>query len=138
MQIKWLSVSGDLCGIAFVVLITVAILVYIFHQEVINADTISGAIVAYLLMALMWSLFYGVLEALHPGSFQFPPGTTHSGQEVFTYFSFATITTVGYGDIVPLTIVARAFSNFEAVVGQLYLVILVSWLVGMHVSSRSK
>jgi voltage-gated potassium channel Kch len=137
-QSKWLSVSGDLCGMAFVALIVVAILVFIFQQEDINADTIAGAIVAYLLMALMWSLVYGVVEALHPGSFQFPPGTSHSGQEVFTYFSFATITTVGYGDIVPLTLVARSFSNLESIVGQLYLVILVAWLVGMYVSARSR
>ena len=49
-----------------------------------------------------------------------------------------TITTVGYGDITPVTRVARAFANLEAVVGQLYLVILVSWLVGMYVSQKSK
>ena len=58
---------------------------------------IAGAIVAYLLMALMWSLLYSVLEAAHPGAFKFPEGTTHPGQELFTYFSFVTITTVGYG-----------------------------------------
>jgi voltage-gated potassium channel len=138
VQIRWLPVSGDLCGIVFIALVTTAILVHIFRQEVIDADIIAGAIVAYLLMALMWSKLYGVLEDAHFGSFQFPQGTTHSGREVFTYFSFATITTVGYGDIVPVTTVARASANIEAVVGQLYLVILVSWLVGMHVSARSR
>jgi voltage-gated potassium channel Kch len=138
LQIKWLLFSGDLCGIGFVVLVTVAILGHIFRQEDINADIIAGAIVAYLLMALMWALLYDVLEAARPGSFQFPQGTTYLGREVFTYFSFATITTVGYGDIVPVTLAARAFANLEAVVGQLYLVILVSWLVGMYVSARSR
>jgi voltage-gated potassium channel len=136
VQAKWLPVSGDLCGIGFIAIITGAILVYIFRQKDINADIIAGAIVAYLLMALMWSLLYGVLEAAHPGSFKFPEGTNHFGREMFTYFSFVTITTVGYGDITPVAPVARAFSNLEAVVGQLYLVTLVSWLVGMYIKEK--
>jgi hypothetical protein len=49
-----------------------------------------------------------------------------------------TITTVGYGDIVPVSAAAHAFANLEAIVGQFYLVIQVAWLVGMHVSLRSK
>jgi hypothetical protein len=49
-----------------------------------------------------------------------------------------TITTVGYGDITPATAAARALANLEALIGQLYLVIQVAWLVGMHVSTRSK
>jgi len=57
---------------------------------------------------------------------------------VFQYYSFVTITTLGYGDITPVTEVAKAFSVLEAVVGQLYLVVAVAWLVGMHVSSKSK
>ena len=57
---------------------------------------------------------------------------------VFQYYSFVTITTLGYGDITPVTEVAKTFSPLEAVVGQLYLVVVVAWLVGMHVSKRSK
>lgn len=138
VQAKWLAVFGGLCGIAFLAIITGAILAYIFRRQDIDADIIAGAIVAYLLMALMWSLLYGVLETTHPGSFKLADGVTFTGRELFTYFSFVTITTVGYGDIIPVTPVARAFSNLEAVVGQLYLVILVSWLVGMYVSARSR
>jgi len=56
----------------------------------------------------------------------------------FIYYSFVTITTLGYGDITPATELARAFSILEAVVGQLYLVVVVARLVGMHVSSKSR
>jgi len=56
----------------------------------------------------------------------------------FEYFSFITITTLGYGDITPVTDKATALALIEAVVGQIYLVVLVAWLVGMHVSRRSK
>jgi len=136
VQAKWLAVCGGLCGIVFLTIITIAILIHIFRQQDIDADIIAGAIVAYLLMALMWSLLYGVLEAAHPGSFKFAEGVMFIGRELFTYFSFVTITTVGYGDIIPVTPVARAFSNLEALVGQLYLVILVSWLVGMYIKEK--
>ena len=56
----------------------------------------------------------------------------------FEYLSFVTITTLGYGDITPLTDKASALVIIEAVVGQIYLVVLVAWLVGMHVSQKSK
>lgn len=138
VQVKWFAICGELCGSVFVAIVTVAILAHIFRQKDINTDTIAGAIVAYLFMAVMWSLLYSVLEAAHPGAFKFAEGVTLVGRERFTYFSLVTITTVGYGDIVPVTHVARAFANLEAVVGQLYLVILVSWLVGMYVSTKSK
>jgi len=57
---------------------------------------------------------------------------------VFQYFSFVTITTLGYGDITPVTEVAKAITTLEAIVGQIYLVVVVAWLVGMHVSRKSK
>ena len=135
---QWVEISGGLCGMAFIALIIAAILRNTFLQQDVSADIIAGAIVAYLLMAVMWSLLYNVLEAVHPGSFKFPEGATQPRGEMSVYFSLVTITTVGYGDITPVTRVARAFANLEAVVGQLYLVILVSWLVGMYVSARSK
>jgi hypothetical protein len=134
----WVEIFGGLCGVAFMVIISAAILHHIFLEQNVNADLIAGAIVVYLNMALMWSLLYDVLEAAHPGSFKFPEGTTQPRGEMSLYFSLVTITTVGYGDITPVTRVARAFANLEAVVGQLYLVILVSWLVGMYVSQKSK
>ena len=56
----------------------------------------------------------------------------------FEYFSFVTITTLGYGDITPLTNRASALALIEALIGQIYLVVLVAWLVGMYVSRKSK
>jgi hypothetical protein len=56
---------------------------------------------------------------------------------LFEYYSFVTLTTLGYGDITPLTKVAKAFSALEAVIGQLYLVVVIAPFVGMYVSKRS-
>jgi hypothetical protein len=138
VKAQWFAIFSGLCDVAFIALVTIAILSYTFRQKDVSADVIAGAIVAYLLMAVMWSQIYVVLEAVQPGSFNFPAGTGGSLQALLRYFSLVTITTVGYGDITPATPVARAFANLEAVVGQLYLVIQVAWLVGRHVSMKSK
>ncbi len=138
VKAQWFAIAAGLCDVAFITTVTVAILVYIFRQKDINGDVIAGAIVVYLLMAVMWSQIYVVLEIAQPGSFNFPAGARDSTPALLRYFSLVTITTVGYGDITPATHAARAFANLESVVGQLYLVIQVAWLVGMHVSIKSK
>jgi hypothetical protein len=138
VKAPWFTISAGLCDAAFITTITVAILVHIFRQKDISGDVIAGAIVAYLLMAVMWSQIYFVLETARPGSFNLPAGAGESAQALLRYFSLVTITTVGYGDITPATHAARALANLESVAGQLYLVIQVAWLVGMHVSMKSK
>jgi voltage-gated potassium channel len=135
---QWFMIFSGLCDTAFLALVTTAILVYTFRQKEVGTDVIAGAIVAYLLMAVMWGQMYVVLETARPGSFNPPAVAGVSMQALLRYFSLVTITTVGYGDITPATPVARALANLEAVVGQLYLVIQVAWLVGMHVSVKSR
>ena len=135
---RWLTLLGGVCDAAFAATLTVAVLVYVFRERDVSADVIAGAIVAYLLMAVMWSHLYFVLETLRPGSFLLAHETGPATESLFRYFSIVTITTVGYGDITPATAAARSLANLEALIGQLYLVIQVAWLVGMHVSMRSK
>ncbi len=114
------------------------ILRLIFKQTEVTRETIFAAIVAYLLIALMWAFLFMVLEKLAPGSFSFPEKALRSEIMHFRYFSFVTITTLGYGDIAPLTAKASTLAMLEALIGQIYLVVLVAWLVGMHVSRKSK
>jgi hypothetical protein len=116
---------------AFMVII---ILSHIIRVKNVTADVIFGAIVAYLLMAIMWGFIYSVVEDLHPGSFSIPEGPIKDSRFLLTYFIFVTITTLGYGDITPLTAVACSLSILESIIGQIYLVVMVAWLVGMFVS----
>jgi len=109
-----------------------------FKQQEVTRETIFSAIVAYLLIGLMWAFLYMVLEKLAPGSFSFSEKALRSETKQFQYFSFVTITTLGYGDLTPLTDKASALAMLEALIGQIYLVVLVAWLVGMYVSRRSK
>ena len=116
----------------------IIILQIIARSTDVSKETIFAAIVAYLLIAMMWAFLYMILELVIPGSFSIPESSIRQENMRFEYFSFVTITTLGYGDITPLSDRASALALLEALIGQIYLVVLVAWLVGMHVSRRSK
>jgi hypothetical protein len=134
VKLSALEVVGGLCGAAFFIFAIIQILIFIYSQKKVTRDLIVGAAIVYLLMGLTWSFIYGVLESLHPGSFSLPEIQGISTSRHFLYYSFVTITTLGYGDITPVTSLARSLCVLEAVIGQLYLVVQVAWLVGVHVS----
>ena len=138
VEIKTISLLTRIFGVLFFAYAAVNILRIIAKSEKVTRETIFAAIVAYLLIALMWAFLYMILELVSPGSFSFPDTGFRGETMRFEYLSFVTITTLGYGDITPVTDKASALVIIEAVVGQIYLVVLVAWLVGMHVSQRSK
>jgi len=109
------------------------ILSHIFREEEVTKDLITGAVCAYLLIGMLWTYVFYFLELCNEGSFA--SAKTFS-QDVwpFLYYSFVTLTTLGYGDMVPLTSPARSLAVLEAVTGQLYLAITIARLVGAHAS----
>ena len=125
---------GGLCGAAFFTFAIIQILIFIYSQKEVTRNLIAGAAIVYLLIALAWSSIFAVVELLHPGSFSIPELEGISSSRHFLYYSFVTLTTLGYGDITPVTSLARSLCILEAVIGQLYLVVQVAWLVGVHVS----
>jgi len=125
-------------GVLFFGYAVIIILQIIVRSSKVTRETIFAAIVAYLLIALMWAFLYMTMELVIPGSFSVPESSIRQETMRFEYFSFVTITTLGYGDITPLTNRASALVVVEALIGQIYLVVLVAWLVGMFVSRRSK
>ncbi len=129
---------GRICGILFFIMVITNILAFIFKSEDVTIEVIYAAILVYLLMALMWSFVYVLLELINSASFNVAMSSDQGYQMRFIYYSFVTITTLGYGDITPVTELASSFSILEAVVGQLYLVVVVARLVGLHVSSKSR
>jgi voltage-gated potassium channel len=115
----------------------VTILSYVLRRGRVNSDRIFAAICVYMLMGYGWSFVYSILVELQPQAFV---ATTEVGLHDFVarllqlrYFSFTTLTTVGYGDIVPHSALARTLTVLEAVMGQFYLVVLVGRLVGLHI-----
>jgi hypothetical protein len=129
-----LQIAGWLCGVIYFAYAVIVILIFIFEQREVTRDLIAGAAVVYLMMALMWSFLYKILEMLQPGSFTIAETAFKSDKLIFVYYSFVTITTLGFGDITPTTGLASSLSILEAVIGQLFLVVAVAWLVGVHVS----
>ena len=129
---------GRVCGILLFILVITNILTFIFKSEDVTIEVIYAAVLVYLLMALMWSFVYILLVLINSASFNVTLSPDQGYQMRFIYYSFVTITTLGYGDITPATELASSFAILEAVVGQLYLVVVVARLVGMHVSSQSR
>jgi hypothetical protein len=121
-------------GIIFIGYIITLILRHIFRQENITQETIYGAIVAYILIGILWFFLYNLTEILHPGSFSIAPVLDAESRKTLYYFSFVTLTTLGYGDISPLSAPARSLAMLEAIVGQMYIAVLIARLVGIHIS----
>ncbi|ODR99272.1 hypothetical protein AUC68_04525 [Methyloceanibacter methanicus] len=103
-----------------------------------DSNTIMGAVVAYLFLAVAFAYLYGIIEHIQPGSFAGLP--TGAGRErldeALIYFSLVTLTTVGYGDIVAVSGPARPLAGLEAACGTLYVAVMIARLVALQVASR--
>lgn len=106
----------------------------VFRSGGITIYRIYGAIAVYLLLGMLWGEFYILIYLFQPASFYFDP-STQSGEPPVSeliYFSFTTLTTVGFGDIVPVHPVARSMATLEALAGQLYPAVLLARLVTLY------
>lgn len=116
------------------------VILQVFQAGRVTAHQIRGAIVVYLLLGGAWSLLYHIAALTLPNAFHFPAGLAvgdpETLQRVLTYFSFVTLTTTGYGDITPTHPLTRTLAMFEALTGQLYLVITLARLVSLAVVGR--
>jgi len=133
LNISYLTFTSQLLLILFLTFSIICILSFIFENQRVTRDVIYAAVAVYLFIGLLWSDIYSILERLQPGSFNFTQSQTGTNLSDFSYYSFVTLTTLGYGDITPLTAKAKAFAMLEAIIGQLYLVVLIARLVGLHI-----
>jgi voltage-gated potassium channel len=132
---KWWFLSlGLKIDVIFLSLCLVAILQYVFAGSRINIDKIFAVIVAYLILSLIFAQIYSLIFMYQPHSFNLSWPTNLISLQLlhssFIYYSIIVITTVGIGDIMPLTPIARTFTMIEAVTGQFFVAVLVAWLVG--------
>jgi Ion channel len=135
-----LILAGAICWLLLFVFITWNELRAVLRQKEVTGETISMSISVYLLIGLTWGLFYIVLHHLQPQAFGFgssPASGPLAEESVFPiliYFSLTTLSTIGFGDITPLTLQARYAAVAEGITGQFYLAILVARLVGLYMS----
>jgi hypothetical protein len=132
------SLSYFSFSILFLIFTSFLILGHVLKDEKITRDKLAGAVCVYLLLGLLWASIYALMELIHPGSFEMDYLTgaamNYTKMQELTYYSFVTLTTLGYGDITPITRAAQAFSVLEAVIGPLYLAILIARSVALHIT----
>ena len=144
MDHELLFVLGLAGRALFLILVALDILLDLFRGSEVTGDKLAGAVCVYLLIALIWGYAFLITEFVTPESFSFTQGNERLQLWVsreffpFFYFSMVTMTTVGYGDMAPVTTVAQTLATTEALVGQVYLTILVARLVGMFLMHQQK
>lgn len=117
----------------FLIISIVLMIHKMFSASEVTSDTIIGGICVYILLGFLWAIFYSIIHTIDSNAF-FPTEITDHGS--FFYFSFMTLTTVGYGDMFPINRFAKSLASLEAVFGQLYIAIFISRLVGLHLAKK--
>lgn len=124
------GVMQDISGMTYWSLMAAIVMTRTFSDGPVTWHRIQGSVVVYLIIGLVFAQAYHLVHLLSgPQAFTTVMGGTH---EEFTYFSFTTLTTLGYGDVLPRDPAARSLANLEALTGQLYPVILIARLVSME------
>lgn len=133
-HIDTIEIFSDVLSALFMILSIIAIVLRILSETEINADVIKGAICIYLMIGILWGIFYKILVNINDNSFELSIFIDASPQYQLFYFSFTTLTTLGYGDISPLNSVGMMLSNIEALLGQLFPAIFISKLVSLSLN----
>ncbi len=130
---------GEATSIATFAVLSVVVFSAAFGPGRFTAHRIRGAIVLYLNVGLLFAILHRVVEELVPGSYSHLPEVSFQPafRAAFEYFSFSTLTSLGYGDIVPLRPLARSLATLEAAVGQLYPATLLARVVMLELASRN-
>lgn len=133
-DIQELHILELMLTMIFIMQILLMIIGHLMREQEITADIVMGGACAFVLFGFVWGFAYYLLDILQPHSFT---RTNPLNNEVsdYIYFSFVTVTSLGYGDILPVTQQARGLSVLEAIIGQLYLAIMISRLVSLHISN---
>ena len=130
---------GTLLLAGFLVFTATQILKYVVRARRMTSELVFGAVCVYLIMGIVGALLFAVLELWSPGALQLSAGVGSAVSDAaqfsaVAYYSFVTLTTLGYGDITPVSGLARSLSTMEAVTGQLYLAVLVARVVGLQIA----
>ena len=151
IALRWLRLAmptqaiiswGLALSLLFMICLTLANIRRVFGDgEAVTAARVTGAVAVYLLFGLTFAYLYGLLEQLLPGAFNLPEHSSFDDAtqvDSFTYFSFITLTTLGYGDITPVHPAARMFVAIQALFGQLYPATLLARLVSLEIMHRQQ
>jgi hypothetical protein len=126
-------------GLALIAFVVANLLRFVLRAPSVNTEVLCASISAYLMLGLLWTVAYWLVAQVTPNAFSFNTGPkeTMSGFNAF-YFSFITLSTVGYGDITPVSRVARWLAATEAMTGLLYVTVLIARLVSLYSTPKSQ
>lgn len=111
----------------------------LLYGDEVDKNKIMGSICVYLLVGISWGILFYLENRVHPGAFRgLASGDGKDGFIELLYYSYVTISTLGYGDITPVSPVARTLAFIEALFGQFYIAILVAGFVGLHLGSHRR
>ncbi len=145
LRLEVIAFWGRIVDAMFIALVGWVLIRGVVRSRRVTADTILGGVSVYMLIGLFFVAIYSSLEIANPGSFldrgellrDAGGATGRLGRyPALTYYSLVTMTTLGYGDITPTTALARSLAAAQAVLGQLYVAILIAFLVGILISHR--
>ncbi len=126
-----LNLLGKIIFVGFFLVPIRSIIRQLFQERQVSVNTLRGCICVYLLIGTLWSILYDIVYTVNPEAFVFHEPATW---QALYYFSFVTLTTVGFGDIVPAAPLARTMTNVEAIIGQMYIAIIVARVVALYCS----
>ena len=136
-----IAALSEASRLVFLCYVLVLLIRRVMRDRVVTLDAVAGAACAYMLLGWVWGELFTLVEGWRPGSFIIPAAwVTGPGRDMrstLMYFSFATLTTVGYGDIHPANPASGMLCAAEALVGQLYLAIMIARMVGLHTAQRN-
>ena len=133
------TVAATTARCVFLCYVVGVIVWHVSKARTVTVDTIAGATCAYMLLGLVWASLYQLVEYLRPSSFLIPSGwlpANRNPQAALTYFSFVTLATVGYGDVRPADVDVGGLCVTEALVGQLYLAVMIARMVALQIAQR--
>ena len=122
-------------GLILIIFVVAHLLRFVLRAPSVNTEVLCASISAYLMLGLMWTMAYWLVDQLTPGgAFSFNTNTGTRSINGFNgfYFSFITLSTVGYGDITPVSRIARWLAAMEAMTGLLYVAVLIARLVSLY------
>jgi Ion channel len=127
-------------GLALIAFVVANLLRFILRAPSVNTEVLCASISAYLMLGLLWTVAYWLVAEVNPSAFAFSTAgatkQTMAGFDAF-YFSFITLSTVGYGDITPVSRIARWLAAMEAMTGLLYVTVLIARLVSLYSTPKS-
>jgi Ion channel len=139
-EIPWLILLYAASATSYMVFIIVLVVNQIFAGGTITVNKIGGGVAAYILLGHLWASLYLTIYILHPASFQYGGELIqpHEALKHLSYFSFVTLTTIGYGDITAVSSAARTLAMLEGLLGQLFPAIFIAKLVSLQIEHSRK